>query len=104
MFGGYTGKNKRTRSIELYKENSDGWKQLPYKMHTGIEGAIIIPSGNNSFCIFGGKTNTGNTNQVVEVNLQLMTIKHMNPTKEKRSFEKYYRVKQNVYLIGGLTE
>jgi hypothetical protein len=43
VFGGYTGKNRRSRKIEMYKEDWEAWKTLPVRMHLGIEGSIIIP-------------------------------------------------------------
>jgi hypothetical protein len=111
VFGGYTGKNRRSRKIEIYKEDWEAWKTLPVRLNIGIEGSIVIPcnynnnlDSPNSVFIFGGKTNTGNSESVVKFNLSNMTLVHKKPMKEKCSFGKYFLNKNILYLIGGASD
>ena len=59
VFGGYSGDNNRTRVIESYSEGDSSWKKLPYLLHAGFEGALVLkkPGSESSVLIFGGKTN-----------------------------------------------
>lgn len=36
VFGGYTGKNRRSKKIETYKEDAEAWSTLSVRMHMGI--------------------------------------------------------------------
>ena len=59
VFGGYSGNNTRTRVIETYSDGDSSWKKLPFLLHEGMEGALIVkkPGSQTSVLIFGGKNN-----------------------------------------------
>ena len=59
LFGGYSGNNSWTRVIETYSDGYSSWRKLPYLLHKGLEGALVLkkPASETSVLIFGGKTN-----------------------------------------------
>jgi N-acetylneuraminic acid mutarotase len=67
IFGGYSGKGERTRVIESYHEGDSSWRKLPYHLHEGLEGFLLIQNPTNpaSIFIFGGKNDDGKLNSVV---------------------------------------
>ena len=103
VFGGYSGKNTRTRAIETYSEGDSSWRKLPYELHEGFEGAFICkkPGVDCSIMIFGGKTNLSKSSRVVEYNLDKSTVSYYPPMREERSFHKGSVVEGEVFLVGG---
>jgi len=41
VFGGYTGKSKRSRCIEKYDHEQNKWTPLDFKMDIGIESGFL---------------------------------------------------------------
>ena len=76
VFGGYSGNNSRTRAIQSYSSGDSSWRKLPYSLHQGFEGALIVkkPGSECSILIFGGKTNFNKSNRVVEINFDRSTV------------------------------
>lgn len=72
-------------------------------MHEGLEGFLCISNPLNpaSIYVFGGKTNSGKTNSVVEINFDKSTVQYMNPMSESRCFHKGFAKDKKVYIIGG---
>lgn len=83
VFGGYTAKYERIRVIQSFHEGDTGWRKLPYKLHEGLEGFLTVanPSSSSSVYIFGGKTNYGKTNSVIEINFDKSTVHYLKPMK-----------------------
>jgi len=90
IFGGYSGNNTRTRAIESYSEGDSSWRRLPFDLHEGFEGALVVkkPGSECSVLIFGGKTNFGKSNRVVELNFDRSAVTGYAPMKEERCFHK----------------
>lgn len=44
VFGGYTGKFKRSRKIEKYIESENRWEMIPFKLYKGFENGNVVPS------------------------------------------------------------
>ena len=103
LFGGYSGNNTRTRVIETYSDGDSSWKKLPYLLHEGFEGALILkkPGSETSILVFGGKTNIERSNRVVEINIDRTTVTRYYAMKEGRSFHKGRVIGNEVVLIGG---
>ena len=103
LFGGYSGNNSRTRVIETYSDGDSSWRKLPFLLHEGLEGALVLkkPASETSVLIFGGKTNTERSSRVVEFNLVRSTVTKYCPMKEGRSFHKGKAINSEIFLIGG---
>lgn len=42
VFGGYTGDQKRSKTIEVYDPSKNYWESLNVKLHRGIEAGLIF--------------------------------------------------------------
>jgi hypothetical protein len=106
VFGGYSGNNTRTRAIETYSDGDSSWRRLPFQLHEGFEGALIVkkPNSEGSILIFGGRTNSGRSNRVCEMNFDKSTVSYYAPMHEQRCFHKGRAVGGEVLLVGGGTE
>jgi hypothetical protein len=53
--------------IETYSDGDSAWKKLPYLLHEGFEGALVMkkPGVETSVLIFGGKNNLERSSRVV---------------------------------------
>lgn len=90
IFGGYSGNANRTRAIESYSPGDSSWRRLSFALHEGYEGALALPKPGSdcSLLLFGGKTNFGKSNRVVEINMDRSTVSGYGACVEARSFHK----------------
>ena len=54
--------------MELYHEEDDCWSMLELELDYGIEAGFVV-SFKESFLIFGGRSDDGDINDVVKVDL-----------------------------------
>jgi hypothetical protein len=103
VLGGYSGSNNRTRAIESYSAGDSSWRRLPYSLHEGLEGALAVkkPHTECSLLLFGGKTNFGKSNRVIEINFDKSTVAGYSSSVELRSFHKGTLHEGEVILVGG---
>lgn len=82
VLGGYSGNSNRTKAIESYSPGDSSWRRLPFSLHEGMEGGLAIkkPNTENCLLLFGGKTNFGKSNRVVEINLDKSTVAGYSPS------------------------
>lgn len=82
VFGGYTGRFRRSRKIERYDEINNKWEIVPFKLYKGFENGNVIPSLHpNKVIILGGKLNFGNSHNVWEYDLHEGSVLNKRPLK-----------------------
>lgn len=102
MFGGYTGRFKRSRKIERYDEVNNIWELIPFKLYKGFENGNVVPSSQpNKIIILGGKLNFGHSKNVWEYNIKEGTVLNKRPLKQDGILTKYSIIDKDQVLIIG---